>query len=152
VSTAATISTPPVVPSARDAEVARDSSRLLAACIGRGKTATLRVIDGKQDITVPVSALRLLVDILAQMARGNAVTIVPYNAELTTQQAADFLQVSRPYLVALLDRGELTHRKVGTHRRIEFRELLAYRERSLVKQRKALDELARQAQELDLGY
>ena len=131
--TAASISTPPVVPSAKDVEVARDSSRLLAACIGRGKTATLRVIDGKQDITVPVSALRLLVDILAQMARGNAVTIVPYHAELTTQQAADFLQVSRPHLVGLLERGDLPYRKVGTHRRIEFKDLVSYRERSRVK-------------------
>ena len=150
--TAASISTPPVVPSAKDVEVARDSSRLLAACIGRGKTATLRVIDGKQDITVPVSALRLLVDILAQMARGNAVTIVPYHAELTTQQAADFLQVSRPHLVGLLERGDLPYRKVGTHRRIEFKDLVSYRERSRVKRRKALDELAGEAQELGLGY
>lgn len=151
-STAAGISTPPVVPSAREAKVARDSSRLLAACIGRGKTAKLRVIAGDQDITVPVVALRLLVDILAQMARGNAVTIVPYHAELTTQQAADFLQVSRPHLVGLLERGELPYRKVGTHRRIEFKDLVAYRERSRVKRRNALDELAAETQEGGLGY
>ena len=105
-----------------------------------------------QDITVPVSALRMLVDIISQMARGNAVTIVPYHAELTTQRAADFLQVSRPHVVALLERRELPFRKVGTHRRIEFRDLVAYRERSRVKRRKALDELAAEAQEAGLGY
>jgi excisionase family DNA binding protein len=151
-SSAASLSSPPLVPSARDAEVARDSSRLLAACIGRGETATLRVMDGRQDITVPVSALRMLVDILSQMARGNSVTIVPYHAELTTQQAADFLQVSRPHVVALLERRELPFRKVGTHRRIEFKDLVAYRERSRVKRRNALDELAAEAQEAGLGY
>lgn len=145
-------SLPPLVPSAQDAALARDSSRLLAACIGRGATARLRVIDGDTEITVPIAALRMLVDILAQMARGNAVTIVPYNAELTTQQAADFLQVSRPHVVALLERGELSYRMVGTHRRIQFSDLVKYRERSLVRSRKALDELAEQAQELGLGY
>ena len=79
----------PTLPSEQEAKLARESSRLLAACIDHGETARLRMIDGQQDITVPISALRLLVDVLAQVAEGNAVTIVPIHAELTTQQAGD---------------------------------------------------------------
>lgn len=145
--------TPPVLPTDNEAQLARTSSRLLAACIGHGETARLRVIDGDQDIIeVPVSALRMLVDILAQMAEGNGVTIIPVHAELTTQQAADFLNISRPYLVGLLERNELPYRKVGTHRRILFKDLLDYRERSRIASNEALDELAKQAQELGMGY
>lgn len=142
----------PTLPTEQEAKLARESSRLLAMCIGQRETAKLRVIDGKQDITVPVSALRLLVDILAQMAEGNAVTIVPIHAELTTQQAADFLNVSRPHLVGVLERNELPYRKVGTHRRILFKDLLEYRARMQVNRKQALDELARQAQDLGMGY
>ena len=118
----------------------------------RGKAARLKVVIGKEEITVPVAALRLLVDILAQMAEGNAVTIMPIHAELTTQQAADFLNVSRPHLVGLLEQNEIPFRKVGTHRRVPFKALLAYREKSLANRRKALDELSKQAQELNMGY
>jgi len=142
----------PSVPTEEDAHLAETGSRLLAGFIGKGKTAKIRVATSDQDVTVPVAALRLLVDILAQMAQGNAVTIVPIHAELTTQQAADYLNVSRPFLIGLLEEGKIPFRKVGTHRRIRFEDLVKYREISLVDQKAAADELTRQAQELGLEY
>lgn len=145
-------SPPPALPTESEADLARKSSRLLAACIGNGPTARLRVINGNDEILVPVGALKLLVDILAQMGEGRGVTVLPIKAELTTQQAANLLNVSRPYLVNLLERGELNFRKIGKHRRILLEDLLAYQREMRKKQVAALEELAKQAQELGMGY
>lgn len=142
----------PLLPTQQDAELARTSSRLLAACIGHGSTARLRVVDGDGEIEVPVAALRMLVDILAHMAEGSAISLVPIHAELTTQQAADFLGVSRPHLVKLVEQGALLHHKVGSHRRIFFRDLLEYRRTRMVQSHAALEALAEQAQKLGMGY
>ena len=142
-----------MVPSASDAEQARNSSRLLAAIVGKGDAARLVLHgDHEEPLSIPVSALRMLVEILSQMAQGNAVSIVPYHAELTTQEAADFLNVSRPFLVRLLETGQMPFRKVGTHRRVAFSELLKYRERTMAETRQAAAELTALSQELGLGY
>jgi excisionase family DNA binding protein len=102
--------------------------------------------------TVPREAFELFLEILGQMANGNAVTIVPVHAELTTQQAADLLNVSRPFLVGLLDEGKIPVRMVGAHRRVKAADLLAYQQRDEVERKKVLDELTAQAERHGLGY
>ena len=108
-------------------------------------------MDG-HDMILPRQAISLLRDVLADMAQGNAVTIVPMHAEMTTQQAAGILNVSRPYLVKLLEQGELSFTKVGTHRRIRFEDLMKYKQKINQQSTQAMDELVEQAQELGLGY
>ncbi len=124
----------------------------MAAILGQGKDAHLFLVDQDMEITLPMSAIRMLSQILDQMAQGNALSLVPIHAELTTQEAADFLNVSRPYLVKLLEAGEIPFRKVGVRRRILFKDLMAYRNKSMECRKGALDELAEQAQELGMGY
>ena len=108
-------------------------------------------LDG-QDMILPRQALILLRDLLADMAQGDAVTVVPLHAEMTTQQAADFLNISRPYLITLLEKGDLHYTKVGTHRRIRFKDLVEYKDKIRQQSSDAMDELVKIAQENNLGY
>ncbi|MGQ0643120.1 MAG: helix-turn-helix domain-containing protein [Gemmatimonadaceae bacterium] len=101
---------------------------------------------------MPRAAYRLFLEVLAQLANGNAVTIVPIHAELTTQEAAELLNVSRPFLVQLVESGAIPYRKVGTHRRIFAKDLLSYRDRDEVRRRQAARELTQEAEDLGLGY
>lgn len=144
-----------IAPTEADTQLAQESSRRLAGKIGKKNSVRIQVLDdGKQaeTIAVPASALRLLLHILTEMAQGNAVTLIPVHAELTTQQAADLLNVSRPFLVDLLESGQIPHRKVGSHRRVLFRDVMDYKRKIDEDRLKALDELAAQAQELNMGY
>ncbi|RCS31717.1 helix-turn-helix domain-containing protein [Rhodanobacter denitrificans] len=150
--TAARQMLPPDLPTPEEIQLARTSSRQIAALLGQGDTARLRVHNGEETIDVPVSALRLLADILVFMGEGKAVNIMPSNAALTTQTAADFLNVSRPYLVGLLEKGEIPFHTAGTHRRVYFQDALAYKEQRDAESHQALEELAAQAQELGMGY
>lgn len=103
-----------------------------------------------QSVRVPVEAFELFLEILGQMANGNAVTIVPVHAELTTQEAADILNVSRPFLIKLIEEGKLPFRLVGTHRRIKMADLMAHKETDLAERKAAVDDLAAEAQKLGL--
>ncbi len=147
----------PVVPTAEAAEAAGESLRDLArfrASHGLRQASLCLDLESGQRATVPIPAgvLELLQGILVQMAQGNAVTLVPVHAELTTQQAADLLNVSRPFLIERLTQGEIPFRRVGTHRRIRLADLMAYKHAIDQQRAAALDALAAQAQELDLGY
>jgi excisionase family DNA binding protein len=101
-------------------------------------------------IAIPPGALRLLVDMLTQLGQGRDVTLLPQNAELTTQEVADYLNVSRPYVVKLIEEQKLPARKVGTRRRVALEDLLRFDEQQRARQRAALDELARIDAELGL--
>jgi len=102
------------------------------------------------EIRLPYSILKALMEVVHEMARGNAVRVMPIHAELTTQQAAELLNVSRPFLVSLLEQGEIKYRKVGTHRRILLEDLIVYKDRRDRERLSALDELAKEDQRLGL--
>jgi excisionase family DNA binding protein len=105
-----------------------------------------------QQMRIPTQALHLLREILVELGMGHDVRIIPVTAKLTTQEAADILNVSRPFLVQLLERGEIHYHKVGTHRRVCYEHLIAYKDRMEAEQRGAMDDLVAQAQELGMGY
>lgn len=112
-------------------------------------------IEGREmdpPLEVPVSVLKLLSAALEEMAQGHAVVLTPVREELTTQEAAGLLNVSRPFVCKLLDEGTIPHRKVGRHRRVLRSDLLDYKRRTTAAREAALDELTVQAQELGMGY
>ena len=141
-------------PSREDVELARASGQRLAALARRGRPLTLQLREAGREETVelPAAAVKLLAAILEEMAAGRAVAVAPREAELTTQQAADFLNVSRPFLIRLLDEKKIPFRRVGAHRRIRFEDVARYKESIDAERRKVLDALAAEAQELGLGY
>lgn len=141
-------------PSAKEAAMARVSGQLLSPYVNRKRPLTLRVREAGQEkpIELPPGAVALLMEILEAMAAGRGVTLIPENAELTTVQAADVLNVSRPFLIKLLEENVLPHRKVGKHRRVRLEDVMAYKTRIDREREKVLDQLAREAQEQGMGY
>lgn len=144
------------LPVAREVAAATQGQRELAAFLSmQFETQRIQIFDEKNQahaVELPTSALRLLVDILSELADGNAVKVVPIHAELTTQEAADLLNVSRPHLVKLLESGELLFHKAGKHRRVRFSDLMVYKTEQEKRRSAAMEELAAQAQALQMGY
>jgi excisionase family DNA binding protein len=145
-----------IPPLETEVEAAVQGQRELASLLStKFETQRIDIFD-KEDkphtLVLPTSALRLLVDILGALAIGNAVKVVPVHAELTTQEAADLLNVSRPHLVKMLEEGGLPFTKTGRHRRIRFSDLMAFKQRREEESQAAMEALARQAQELGMGY
>ena len=108
----------PVTPTNDDVRLAKKSSRRLAPFLNR--KLKVRIAETNEQVELPAVAVRLLVDLLSTIAEGNAVTLIPIHAELTTQQAADLLGVSRPFLIKQLENEVIPFRRVGTHRRVLF--------------------------------
>ena len=141
-------------PSVQEAALARSSGQSLARLISKNRPLTLKVTDSDQEqpIELPPGAVLLLLDILEAMAAGHGITLIPENAELTTVQAADVLNVSRPFLIKLLEEKALPCRKVGAHRRIRMEDVMAYKARIDADREAILDQLVAEAQEHDMGY
>jgi excisionase family DNA binding protein len=138
-------------PNEQESEMARDSSRKLSPFTRQNLRVTIPG-NSELEIELPAIAVDALVRILTEMAAGNAVTLIPVHAELTTQEAASLLNVSRPYLVRLLEEGKLKFRKIGTHRRVLCSDLMEFKQRIDADRDQALADLAADAQENGTGY
>ena len=122
----------PVQPTEEMSTLAADASRRLFRLMGANlkETCVVRFESAPDEpLVLPAAAVRLLGALLTELAKGNAVTLMPHHAELTTQEAANLLNVSRPFLVGLLESGQLPFHKVGTHRRVRFSDLIIYKRR-----------------------
>lgn len=139
-------------PNVQDSEIAREARARIVPFVRAHKPLQVRIVEAEnqEPLILPAGAVALLKDILEAMAAGHSITMVPHHAELTTMEAADILNVSRPYLIKLLEKGEIRFRKVGTHRRILMEELMAYKEKSDRQSRAAMDELVALSEDLGL--
>ena len=142
------------LPTAQEAEEAKITSRALSKYV-HNERLHLKIASNNnesEDLILPGYAINLLLTMLTEMSKGNAITVMPIHAELSTQETAELLNVSRPHLVDLLEQGKIPFRKVGTHRRVLANDVFDYKQRMDEARFKALDDLAAQAQELGMGY
>ena len=131
---------------ADDILLARNGQKILR------KNKKVRLVLNNEDVELSPGVVEILTQTLSYIAKGKSVVVTAQPTEFTTQRAADFLLVSRPFLIKLLETGEIPFRKVGKHRRVRFEDLIAYKEQIDNKRLKVLEELTAQAQELKLGY
>jgi excisionase family DNA binding protein len=143
----------------QEAEMAKVAQRCLMTALDHSRAPRIALVDEGGRLTqdapvleLPPQALRLFADMLGLMAQRRPVMLVPQSHELTTQEAAGFLNVSRPFVIKEIEAGRLRCRKVGRHRRIEFDELRRYQREQRKQSERALRELAEVSQDLGLGY
>ena len=143
---------PPQFPTEDEMTQAKEAGRQLARMLPEGEHPLRLVTENNQHemISIPPGAVRLFLDVLTQLGQGRGVTILPKKAELTTQEVADFLNVSRPYVVKLIESGDLPARAVGTRRRVAFQDLIKFDEADRKRRRAALNEIARLDQDLGI--
>ena len=141
-------------PTLQDQKLASESLFSFTAAVTKRSSSKvkIKIQESGEFITIPKKALELLSYILTNMAEGKAISIIPSDSEVSTQQAADMLNVSRPHLVKLLEQGTIPFKKVGSHRRILLENLLKYEAEQKLQRSKNLQFLAEQAQDLNLGY
>ena len=145
---------PTHLPTPQEAEEAKITSRALSK-YATNERLHIKIASNNNesdDLILPGYAINLLLDILTEMSKGNAITVMPIHAELSTQETAEFLNVSRPHLVDMLEQGKIPFRKVGAHRRVMAKDVIDYKQHLDADRLKALDKLVAQAQELDMGY
>ena len=150
-----TLSERTITPTESDRRLASESSRVLEPLSALPHELKVQFLDDDaqgEAFSIPAPAVRMLNEILKEMAKGNAVTLVPNDAMLSTQEAADILNVSRPFLVGLLEAGKIPYQRLGSHRRILFRDLMGFKTRTDAAGDDAMRQLTEEAQELKLGY
>lgn len=143
----------PLQPDQEVSALAADASRRLSRVIGTDERAPYVVrfeSAPSEPVVLPAGAVRLLRDLLTELAKGNAVALMPLRAELTAPEAAGLLNVSCPFLAGLLDSGELPSHKVGSHRRVRLTDLMTYKRRRDSDAEQALREMTAMAQEMKL--
>ncbi|WP_019218450.1 excisionase family DNA-binding protein [Legionella tunisiensis] len=138
-------------PSEQDRGIAKQSFKRIRRIKCKTRTSAFLDLNGEH-VEIPASAVKLVIAILSEMAEGNAITLIPKHAHLTTQEGADMLNVSRPFFVKLLEEGAIPFQRVGNRRRVLARNVMAFKERMISEREKALQELVDQAQSLDMGY
>lgn len=144
-----------ITPTEDDKRLALESSQYLDPVSALPHEIRMQFLDADAPNNVfalPAPALRLLNEILKEMAKGNAITLIPNNAMITTQEAADILNVSRPFLIGLLEAGKIPYQRLGSHRRILFQDLMRFKEKADAARAEAMRLLTEEAQELDMGY
>lgn len=141
------------LPTPEETSRASEAVSAMAKALANDNGMPLKICQGGEEVTIeiPPAVAKLLMDVLAHVAGGEMVTVVPYGAELSTQKAADLLNVSRPFLTKLLESGRIPFHRVGSHRRMRVEDLLAYKRIRHHERATALKELQRLGQEYDAG-